>query len=139
MAKNKIVNRRAYFDYQIIEEIEAGIVLTGEEVKAIRSGKANLTQAYGKIVGGEMYLVNANIVSENATRSRKLLLHRAEILAIETKIKAKKLTIIPLEVYNRGPRFKVKLGLGKSKKKTEKRELIKKREVEREIEREYKN
>jgi SsrA-binding protein len=127
----QIINRRAKFDYEIIEKFEAGIVLNGKDVHAIRDGQANITQAFAKIIEGEIYLINANFGGE--THSRKLLLHKREIASISSQLKAKSLTLIPLKVYNKRHRFKVLLGLGKSKKKFQKKETIKKRDIEREI------
>jgi SsrA-binding protein len=140
----KIYNRRARFDYQITDKIEAGIALTGGETKAIRTGHLNLTGSFAKIIDNQVYLVGANVPIEGLTaqsgkkdytptRSRKLLLHRAEIAALESKIKAKRLTLVPIVVYTKGRRIKLELGLGKSKRKFEKRESIKKRDLEREL------
>jgi SsrA-binding protein len=130
----RVINRKARFKYQILEEYEAGIILTGEEVKVARLGKMNISQAFAKPVEGEIYLINANIpVSTNPTQSRKLLLHKKEIGAILAQIKAKKLTLVPLSVYTKHNLVKVKLGLGKAKKQFEKRDLIKKRDLEREM------
>ncbi len=125
------------------EKIEAGIALIGAEAKAIREGRGNLTEAYVKIMKNEAFLVNANIpclgvVNYNPTRTRKLLLHKGEILALESKIKAKKLTLVPLKLYTTGHLVKLAIGLGKSKRKYEKREAIKKKDIEREIEQEFK-
>jgi len=134
----KILNKRAKFDYQILEKYEAGIVLSGGEAKAVRTGHVNLTNSYAKILGNEAYLINANIPIARAlnyepTKSRKLLLHKAEITSILSKIKAKKLTLVPISVYTTHNLVKVQLGLGKSKKKFEKKEIIKKRDLEREL------
>jgi SsrA-binding protein len=99
-----------------------------------RAGQINISQAFAKPVGSEIYLINANIpVATNPTQSRKLLLHKKEILSILAKIKAKRLTLVPVSVYTKHNLVKVKLGLGKAKRQFEKRELIKKRDLEREM------
>ncbi|OGM30960.1 SsrA-binding protein [Candidatus Woesebacteria bacterium RIFCSPHIGHO2_01_FULL_44_10] len=137
----KVVNRRARFDYEFIERHEAGIVLTGAEVKAVRAKKVNISQAHARIINGEMYLINANFNGENIenpTRTKKLLLHRKEIESLETKIKAKKLTLVPVSLYTTRRLVKVEIALAKAKRKHEKREKIKKKDIEREIERELK-
>ena len=97
-----IENKKAKFDYEILDLFESGVKFSGAEVKAIRAGKVNLDQAYVKIIGQEAYLVNANISAENTdnTRSRKLLLHKKQILNLELKVKSKKLTVIPIKLYN---------------------------------------
>jgi len=140
----KIINRKATFNYKLLEKFEAGISLTGAEVKSIKKGKIDLSAAYGKILGDEAYLVNANIPFEGAidnksTRSRKLLLHKNEIVAINAKIKAKKLTLVPTKVYTRGPFIKLEIALAKSKKRFEKKELLKKKDIEREMEKQLKD
>ncbi len=135
--KINISNKKARFNYLITEEFEAGVVLSGDDVKAIRRGQGDITQAFAKIIDGEAYLVNANFGGD--TKSRKLLLHKREIISINAKVKAKALTLVPLRVYNVRKKFKVRLGLGKSKRKSQKREVIKKRDIEREIARELKN
>jgi SsrA-binding protein len=132
----KITNKKAKFNYKVLEKHEAGIVLTGNEVKAIRNGQVDLSQAYAKIVDNEMYLINANI---STNRTRKLLLHKDQIISIQSKIKAKKLTLVPLSLYNKGALIKVELALAKAKRKFEKKEAIKRKEIEREIEKEFKN
>lgn len=139
----KIFNKRARFDYQILDKIEAGIVLSGGEARAVRTGHLNLTNSFAKILGTEAYLVNANIPvpgkkDYNPTKSRKLLLHKQEIISILTKIKARKLTFVPISMYTTHGLIKVELGLGKSKKKFEKKELLKKRDIQRDIEKELK-
>ena len=135
----KILNRKAKFDFLFLEKYEAGIALTGAEVKALRAGKGNITQAYGKELGGELYLINANITVDNPTRSRKLLLHKKEIVKILSEIKAKKLTLVPTKVYTKGRHIKVELALAKAKKTHQKRQVLKNRDIKREIERELKD
>lgn len=134
----KIINRKATFHYKILEKYEGGLVLGGGEVKSLKISRADISNSYAKIVGGEIYLINANIPIEgkkdyNSTRSRKILLHKSEIVSINSKIKAKKLTLIPLKVYNRGRLIKIELALAKPKREFEKRESIKKKDIEREI------
>jgi len=137
----KIVNRKAKYNYKLLEKFEAGISLLGAEVKSIKKGQMDLSASYGKIIGDEAFLINANIPLENIdgynpSRSRKLLLHKNEIISINAKIKAKKLTFVPTKVYTRGPLVKIELALAKSKKKFDKKELLKKKDLERELERE---
>ena len=137
----KIVNKRASFNYTIIEKIEAGIVLTGGEARAIRTGHINLANSYAKIINNEVYLVNADVPIAGAknydsTHMRKLLLKRSEILNLEVKIKQKKLTLVPTKVYTKGRLIKAELGLAKSKREFEKRETLKKRDIQRDIEKE---
>lgn len=141
------VNRRAYFDYEILETYEAGIELRGFEVKAAKSGHINLTGAYAVIKDNEAWLLNAAISPYQAKntpqdydqiRSRRLLLHRPEIKELIGKSAQKGLTIVPLKVYTKRGRIKILVGLGRHKKKQDKRESIKRREAGREIAREIK-
>jgi len=136
-----IENKKAKFDYEILDLFESGVKFSGAEVKAIRAGKVNLDQAYVKIIGQEAYLVNANISAENTdnTRSRKLLLHKKQILNLELKVKSKKLTVIPIKLYNKGPLFKLEIALARSRRKHKKRDVLKKRDLDRQMERELKN
>lgn len=137
------VNRRARHDYLIEETFEAGIVLTGSEVKSLREGKANLKDSYGRIDRGEIWLFNAHIspygpasqFGHEPTRSRKLLLHRREIERLWGKVKERGFTIIPLRLYFKHGRAKVELGLARGKKLHDKREAIREREVKREMDR----
>jgi len=133
----KKINRKSGFKYNLFEKYEAGISLTGAEVKAFRRGSVDLSQSFAKIIGGEAHLVNANFaIDKDATRTRKLLLHKKEILSINAKIKAKKLTLVPTKIYNKGRRIKVEVALAKSKKEFEKKDLIKRRDIDRDTERE---
>ncbi|MBI2640294.1 MAG: SsrA-binding protein SmpB [Candidatus Sungbacteria bacterium] len=141
------LNRRAYFDYEILETHEAGIELRGFEAKAIKTGRINLAGAFAVIKNGEAWLLNATIPPyqpKNAppdydpTRSRRLLLHKSEIKEFIGKSAQKGLTIVPLKVYTKHNRIKVLIGLARHKKSKDKRETIKKRETQREIEREAK-
>uniref|UniRef100_A0A7V3KP62 SsrA-binding protein n=1 Tax=candidate division WOR-3 bacterium TaxID=2052148 RepID=A0A7V3KP62_UNCW3 len=138
-----VKNQKAYHDYEILETFEAGIVLKGSEVKSIKEGKVSLKEAYADIIGNEVYIINMHVtpyekdkVSKlNPTRPRKLLLHRYEIKRLIGKIKEKGLTLIPLMIIEKRNLIKVVLGLGRGKKLYEKREEIKKRIIEREIQR----
>lgn len=134
-------NKKAYFSYFVDEKIEAGIALTGSEVKSLRDGKVNLVDAYALIRNGEIFLVKAHIshyppaanLHHNPTRSRKLLLHKAEIVRISGKLEQKGYTLIPLALYFKGGHAKVELGLCHGKQQHDKRADMKKRESEREI------
>ncbi|MBI2590822.1 MAG: SsrA-binding protein SmpB [Candidatus Blackburnbacteria bacterium] len=138
----KILNRRARRDYQILETFEAGVSLLGAEARALRDGRGDINAAYGRIKDNEAYLIGANIPAHITTsvkdydplRTRKLLLHRRELLALGTKIKQQNLNLIPLSVYNKGPLVKVQLALAKSKKQFEKKEAKKRRDIAREAE-----
>lgn len=140
----KIVNRRAFYDYEIQEKFEAGINLYGSEVKAIRDGHADLTGSFVRVIGSEAYLVNAKVFpykfaqieNYDEKRTRKLLLHKKEIIALKSKIEGEKLAIVPLSIYTHGRYIKLELALGKGKKKFEKKEAIKKKDIQREIEQE---
>jgi len=134
-------NRRAYFDYEILEKFEAGIVLIGQEVKSIRSGHISLAGSYALQRNNELFLINAEVPAwqpKNAPkdysskRSRKLLLKKSEIEYLIGKTKQKGLTLVPLKIYTKSGKIKLEFGIGKSKKKSDKRETIKKREFERE-------
>jgi len=135
-------NRRAKFDYEILETFEAGIELKGFEVKAIKSGRANIAGTFAILRGGEVWLVNVDIPpyqvlntpkEYDPTRTRKLLLNKKEIKYLTEKIRSENLTIVPLKLYNKNNLVKVMLGLARGKKKSDKREAIKKRETKREI------
>lgn len=142
MIKIVSVNKKAYHDYEILDKYEAGIVLLGTEIKAIRQGRVNLKGSYGKILGGpnpELFLVGAHIgVQEgdpkgDPIRTRKLLMHRQEINSLIGKLEQKKLTLVPLKIYLKNNQAKIELGLAKGKKLYDKREAIKKRDLEREL------
>lgn len=136
----EIINRRARLDYEILEKIEAGIVLTGSEVKAVRAKKVNFEGSHARIIKGEMFLVNLHIGigADEARRSRKLLLNKKELLSVELKLKAQKLTAVPLSLYTKGSKIKCELALVRGKRKHEKRAQLKKRDIERDIESELK-
>ncbi len=136
-------NRKAYFEYTIDDLYEAGLVLKGTEVKSLRLGKANIEDAYARFRNGEIYLLNAHIspyphaAGENhePTRPRKLLLHRREMKRLLGKLVERGYTLVPLKLYFKNEYAKVELGLGKGKKKVDKRETIRRREEQRELER----
>ncbi len=135
-------NKKAYFNYEILEKFEAGISLIGQEVKSIKLGKINLAGSYVVLRSEEVYLIGANVPpyqpknapkDYNSKRSRKLLLTKNEIKHLIGKTKQKGLTMIPLIIYTRKGKIKLQFGLAKGKRKIDKREIIRKREVEREI------
>lgn len=137
------VNRRARHEFHIDETFEAGLALMGSEVKALRAGKANLKDSFGRVENGEVWLWNAHIspygpasqFGHEPTRTRKLLLHREEIARLHGKVKEKGLTLVPLRLYFKNGRAKVELGLARGKKQHDKRDAIREREVKREIDR----
>jgi SsrA-binding protein len=141
-----ITNRRARHEYQLFEKFEAGIALKGPEVKSVREGKISLDEAFAQIRGGEVWLFNCHIhpyrfASPPAggldpTRPRKLLLHKKEIISLESKMRQKRLTLVPLLCYTKGRTIKLELALGRGKREYEKREAKKRQDLEREIERE---
>ena len=137
----EINNRKARFDYNIEDEIECGIELKGTEVKSIRNGSVNLKDSYAIIKNGEAYLLNAhispyeegNIFNHDEVRTRKLLLHKSEILKLYDKIRIEGYTLVPLKMYFVKNKVKVLIGIAKGKKMYDKRESIKKRDMEREL------
>jgi len=139
----KIKNKKAYHDFFILDTFEAGIVLTGAEVKSIKSGRIRLDAAFMRIIAGEAYLINADIPlyeksrpdRYNPQRTRKLLLRRKQITSLESKIKQKKLTLVPVSCYTTRNLVKIEVGLAKRKKNIDKRAKIRKRDLEREAER----
>lgn len=140
----RIVNKKAYHNYHILDHIEAGIVLSGSEVKSIRSGRIDLGESYVKILNGEAYLINANIPRYNQTsdkeydaqKTRKLLMHRAQISALIGKTSGKNTTLVPISIYEKNNMFKLEVGLVKSKKEFDKRKTIKEKDHQRRIEQE---
>jgi SsrA-binding protein len=144
--KNITVNRKARHEYAILQTFEAGIVLVGTEVKALRQGKANLVDSYANLKDGEVWLYGAhisvyeqgNINNHEPTRTRKLLLNKSEIKKLIGKVKEKGLTLIPLRLYFRNGKVKVELALAKGKKVYDKRESIAKRDMQRDQERKVK-
>ena len=142
----EILNRKARHDYFIKEEYECGIVLTGTEIKSIREGSCNIGDSYGHIRKGELYLLNmfigqykeGNLFNHQETRTRKLLMHKNEIVKLDNKVKLEGYTLIPLKVYFNRNKAKVLLGLCKGKKDYDKREDIKERDIQRELNKKYK-
>jgi SsrA-binding protein len=140
------VNRRARHDYAIDETIEAGMVLTGTEIKSIRAGRANLAEAYARIEHGEAWLIGAHIApyeqgnrnNHEPTRTRKLLLHRDQIAELIGRTQAKGFTLVPLRLYIRNGLAKLEIGIARGKKAHDKRRAIAERDARRELERETK-
>ena len=141
--KNICVNRQARFNYFIDETYEAGLVLVGSEVKSLRDGKANLKDSYARIQKGEAFLINAHVsaypganqFNHDPTRARKLLLHQREIERLTGKTKERGFTLIPLRLYFKNGKAKVELGLARGKKLYDKRETLRRKVAEREVER----
>ena len=142
----EILNRKARYDYEVLEEYEAGIVLTGTEIKSIRAGKVNIKDSYVIIRNGELFLLNTHIsayengnrFNHDENRTRKLLMHKSEIKKINNKVVLEGNTLIPLKIYFVRGRAKILVGLCKGKKNFDKRETIKKRDVMREMRTNYK-
>ena len=141
----EILNRKANFNYFIEDKIECGIELLGNEVKSLRLGNANIKDSYGIIKNDEVYLLNMfikkydnAIVNNDEYRTRKLLLHKKEILKLKQKLDLEGYTLVPLKIYLLNNKFKVLLGLGKGKKNYDKRETIKERDIKRKIEKDLK-
>ncbi len=136
-------NRRARFEYEILDTFEAGIALLGSEAKSLRAGKANLSEGYAAIRHGEVFLIGVHIspyeqagrASPDPRRERKLLLHRAEIGRLAGQVAQRGLTLVPLELYFRQGRAKLELAVARGKRRRDKRETIKRREQEREMQR----
>ncbi len=142
-----VKNNKANFDYEILEKFEAGISLLGFEVKTVKAGQVSLDNAFANFYGGDLYLLNATIPAwqpKNApkdydpTRSRKLLLRGHELKYLLGKLKEARLTLVPLAFILQNNKIKIELGLGKSRHKSDKREVIRKREIDREIDRSLK-
>jgi SsrA-binding protein len=142
----EISNKKATYDYFIEDTYEAGIVLKGTEIKSIRKGSANLQDSYATIKKGEVYILNmyiaqydhGNQFNHDERRTRKLLLHKNEILKMGNKISTEGYTLVPLKLYLKGNKVKLLLGVAKGKKVFDKRETIKKRDLEREARKEAK-
>lgn len=143
----EINNRKAYHDYFVLETIEAGIVLTGTEIKSIRENGANIKDSYAIIKNNEVFILNMHIsryeqggvFNHEETRTRKLLLNKKEILKLKEKITLNGNTLVPLKLYFKHGILKVSLGVCKGKKNYDKRETIKERDIKREISRDFKN
>ncbi|MDQ3866099.1 MAG: SsrA-binding protein SmpB [Actinomycetota bacterium] len=140
-------NRRARHDYHLLERVEAGIALTGTEVKSLREGRANIQRAFAEVRGGEVYLVGAhiaeytqgNLANHDPDRERKLLLHRGEIASLAGKVEERGLTLIPTRLYFKDGRAKVELALARGKESRDKRRDIAERDAQRQIERALKS
>jgi len=137
-------NRKAYHDYTILETLEAGLVLQGQEVKSIRAGRLQLAGSYISFRNNELYLLGTTLppyqpknarADYNSTRARKLLLKKEELRSLEGRAKQEGLTFVPLKVYTSNAKLKLAFGIARGKKKGDKRELLKKREAQREMER----
>lgn len=136
-------NRRARFEFDLIEKVEAGIVLTGTEVKSLRNGKASLEEAYASVDKGEIWLhgcdipeyLQANLMNHKSKRPRKLLLHRSEIQKVATKAGEKGLTLVPLQIYFKKGMAKVEICIAKGRKTFDKREALKKQDAKRDMDR----
>jgi SsrA-binding protein len=141
--KTIAVNRKAYHDYHIEDSVEAGLALTGTEIKSIRAGRVNLRDAYARPEQGELWLVNAHIAqfpggnryNHEPTRPRKMLLHRRQIDDLSGMVARRGLTLVPLKLYLKGGIAKVEIGIARGKKAYDKRETIAKRDAQRQIER----
>ncbi len=142
----EINNRKANYDYEIISTIECGIVLTGTEIKSIRNGNANLKDSYAIIKNNEVFLLGmhiseyeqGNIFNHDEKRTRKLLLHKKEILKLNNKVTLDGNTLVPLKLYFSKNKAKILLGLAKGKKNYDKRETIKERDINREVQKQLK-
>jgi SsrA-binding protein len=149
MAGEKLIvdNRRARHDYELLERFEAGLVLTGTEVKSLREGRVSLGQAFGDVRDGEVWLVGAeiatyeqgNIANHDPMRDRKLLLHRGEISSLIGEVRERGLTLVPTRMYWKGGRAKIELALARGKQQIDKRRDIAKRDAQRQIERALKS
>jgi len=141
--QNVCVNRRARYDFELIETLEAGVALVGSEVKALREGKGNLVDAYVRLRDGRATLVNFEISpyshdhlrEAQPRRSRVLLLHRAQIGKLDARVREKGLVLVPLAVYFKGPWAKIEIALARPRRKYDKREVLKRKEAQREMDR----
>ena len=125
-------NKKAQFDYELSDFVEAGIVLLGEEIKAIRSGRVNISGSHIRIMHGEVYWIGGDFnLAGDGQRTRKLLLHKNQIQSLVGKTMEKGMTLIPLKLYLKKGRAKLEIGLGKGRKNFDKRDLLKKRDQER--------
>lgn len=147
MEKDLVSNRKAFHDYEILETVEAGIVLTGTEIKSLRNHDASLQEAYVKIIRDEVWLVGSyiapykfgNIYNHEERRDRKLLLHKREIANFRKETQEKGITLVPLAMYLKNGRVKIKIASAKGKKKGDKRAALKEKEEKRDIDRAMKN
>jgi SsrA-binding protein len=143
----KIINKKARFNYEILDRLETGIVLTGAEVKSVKLGHVSLSEAYVRIIGGQLFLLNAHIspykfasqTDYEPQHSRKLLASKKQILNLTQKIETKNLTLVPTAMYTKGSLIKLEIALARGKKEFEKREIKKKRDTQRRIQKTLKN
>ena len=143
----EIQNRKVNFDYEIVDTFETGIVLTGTEVKSIRLGKCNLKDSYAIIKNNEIFILNMHIseyeqgnrFNHEEKRTRKLLMHKKEILKLRDKLEIEGFTLVPIKLYFKGSKAKLLIGLAKGKKNYDKRESIKKKDIERQLAKDLKN
>ncbi len=141
----KIVNKKAYYDYTILDRLEAGVSLVGSEVKSLRNGQGKIDGAFVKILDNQPYLINAEIPvyqfsrpeGYDSKRTRRLLLHKREIVSLASKLESQKLTLVPLSLYTTGHRVKLEIGLARGKKEYEKREKIRREDIKRDLERQF--
>lgn len=141
----KVINRKAPYEYTIIDRFESGIQLLGSEVKSIRTGRAKLEGAFVKLIQNEAFLINAEIMpyaysrleGYDSKRTRKLLLHKKELISLQSKMESAKLTLVPLSWYTKGPHIKLEIGLARGKKLFEKKEKKKREDLQRELEQEF--
>lgn len=141
--KTVVTNRKARFEYEILDKVEAGIVLQGTEVKSVREGHVSLQESYALAQSGELWLegctiqpyTHGNINNHEPTRPRKLLLHKKELKRLIQRVAEKGLTLVPLALYFKGAKLKVEIGVARGKKLHDKRDTIKKRETERNLRR----
>lgn len=140
-ANTKAIHKKAFFNYDLKEQIEAGLVLTGPEIKAIRAGKVDLSGSHIRIISGEAYLLGSqiNALGGDNTRTRKLLLHKEEISRLVGKSEEKGLTIVPVKIYLKRGRAKLGLSLGRGRKLHDKREALKKKDQLRQERQSFKN
>lgn len=144
--KTVVNNRKARYEYEIVDQIEAGLVLRGSEVKSLRAGRANLADAYARVIKGEIWVIGMHISSyKEATdqnheplRDRKLLLHRSEIKKLKRRIEEKGFTLIPLRLYFKSNKAKVEIGVARGKRQYDKKTTIADRDAKRDLEREQK-
>ena len=144
--KNIVINRKARHEYDIVDSLEAGIVLAGSEVKSMRAGRANLSDAYARVVRGEVWLSGMHISpykeatdqNHDPLRERKLLLHSSEIKKLTRRVEEKGFPLIPLRLYFKNNRVKVELGLARGKRQYDKKHAIAQRDAKRDMEREQK-
>ncbi len=137
----EIKNKKAYFNYEILEELEAGIQLTGTEIKSIRNGKVNIKESYIRIKNGEAFIIHMHIskydegnqFNHDETRDRKLLLHKKQIKKLKEEVDQDGISLVPIKLYIKNRYAKILLGVGKGKKVYDKKEAIKKRDIEREV------